>query len=100
MFSITAGLVNGAVHTIPFLLVAKYHEKGVLKNSEESSTESRGIGMDCGIVGSMMFVGLFTMSLSVGSIITLIGSTSAICYTAGFFSFLAAFTALFVTYVD
>lgn len=100
LFSITAGLVNGAVHTIPFLLVAQYHEKGVLQKKDGKSTEVRGIGMDCGVVGSMMFVGLFTMSLTVGKVIAIAKTTSAVCYTASFFSFLSAITAVFVTYTD
>lgn len=56
--------------------------------------------MDCGIVGSMLFVGLFTMSLSVGPIVDVFGTTSAICYTAAFFSLLSSFAACFVTYAD
>lgn len=56
--------------------------------------------MDCGVVGSMMFVGLFTMSLTVGKVIAIAKTTSAVCYTASFFSFLSAITAVFVTYTD
>lgn len=100
MFSITAGIVNGTTHTIPFLLVAQYHEKGILRKGKSGALETRGIGMDCGIVGSMLFVGLFTMSLSVGPIVDVFGTTSAICYTAAFFSFLSSFAAFFVTYTD
>lgn len=98
LFSITAGTVNGTVHTIPFLLVAQYHEKGIFHNA--AGKPARGIGMDCGIVGSMMFVGLFAMSLSVGPIIDLFHSTAATCYIASFFSFLAAIAAGFAVYTD
>lgn len=60
----------------------------------------RGLGTDCGIVGSMLFVAQFTMSLSIGSFITLIDSVSAVLYAASFFSFLAAVSGCFVVYMD
>lgn len=60
----------------------------------------RGLGTDCGIVGSMMFVAQFIMSLSIGSFITLIGDTAAVLYAASFFSLLAAVSACYVVYMD
>lgn len=111
VFSITAGIVYATVFTIPFLLVAQYHSKGTFKikkadnnNAPEKSEPvdefERGLGTDCGIVGSMMFVAQFTMSLSIGSLITWVGSVSAVLYAASFFSLLAAISGCYVVYMD
>ena len=111
VFSTTAGVVYATLFTIPFMLVANYHAKGSFKQKSVESTENpesaaadplfeRGLGTDCGIVGSMLFVAQFTMSLSIGSFITWIDSTAAILYAASFFSFLAAISACFVVYMD
>lgn len=112
LFSTTAGVVYATLFTIPFLLVAQYHGKGTFKvkkpennNVPEKSDEpvvefERGLGTDCGIVGSMMFVAQFTMSLSIGSLITMVHSVAAVLYAASFFSFLAAISGCFVVYMD
>lgn len=112
LFSTTAGVVYATIFTIPFLLVAQYHGKGTFKvkrpennnvpeKVEEQPIEfERGLGTDCGIVGSMMFVAQFTMSLSIGSFITLLDSVSAVLYAASFFSFLAAISSCYVVYMD
>lgn len=108
----TAGVVYATLFTIPFLLVAQYHGKGFFKvkkpenNNEPEKVETpevefeRGLGTDCGIVGSMMFVAQFTMSLSIGSLITLLDSVSAVLYASSFFSFLAAISGCYVVYMD
>lgn len=112
LFSTTAGVVYGSLFTIPFLLVAQYHAKGTFKvkrpennnvpeKSEPPVVEfDRGLGTDCGIVGSMMFVAQFTMSLSIGSIITMLESVAAVLYAASFFSFLAAISGCYIVYMD
>jgi len=107
VFSTTAGVVYATLFTIPFMLVAQYHSKQTFKvrNPDSEKAEStevfeRGLGTDCGIVGSMLFVAQFTMSLSIGSFITFIDSTAAVLYAASFFSFLAAISACFVVYMD
>jgi solute carrier family 45, member 1/2/4 len=110
VFSTTAGVVYATLFTIPFMLVAQYHMKGSFKNrtadseaaekTEPAPAFERGLGTDCGIVGSMLFVAQFTMSLSIGSFITLIDSTAAVLYAASFFSFLAAISGCYVVYMD
>jgi solute carrier family 45, member 1/2/4 len=93
--------------------VSAYHAKGTFKNKGQETTTSstekiepaivepeRGLGLDCGIVGSCLFVAQFTMSLSIGSFISLLGSTTAIIYAASFFSLLSAISACFVVYMD
>jgi solute carrier family 45, member 1/2/4 len=112
VFSTSAGVIYATLFTIPYLLVAQYHGKGTFKAKKPENNNSpekveaptveleRGLGTDCGIVGSMMFVAQFVMSLSIGSLITLIGDTAAVLYAASFFSLLAAISACFVVYMD
>uniref|UniRef100_A0A336M2T8 CSON000978 protein n=1 Tax=Culicoides sonorensis TaxID=179676 RepID=A0A336M2T8_CULSO len=100
LLSITGGVIYATLFTFPFLLVARYHEKGsVRKGQEIPSKVKRGLGTDIAIVGSMLFVGQFTVSLSVGYFVTLLGSTTAIMFAASGFAFLAALSALKVVYM-
>lgn len=69
------------------------------KGQEIPSKVKRGLGTDIAIVGSMLFVGQFTVSLSVGYFVTFLGSTTAIMYAASGFAFLAALSALKVVYM-
>lgn len=92
--------------------MAQYHAKGTFKNKSQDPTSStekieppppeieRGLGLDCGIVGSCLFVAQFTMSLSIGPFITLLDSTSAIMYAASFFSLCSAISSCFIVYMD
>lgn len=108
----SGGIVYATLFTIPFLLVAQYHGKGTFKIKrpdtnnipEKSETQviefERGLGTDCGIVGSMMFVAQFTMSLSIGTLIWLLGSVAAVLYAASFFSLLGAISGCYVIYMD
>ncbi|CRK98794.1 CLUMA_CG012011, isoform A [Clunio marinus] len=109
VFSSAAGIVYATLFNIPFLLVAQYHGKGTFKIKRVDSSPDtaeppvefeRGLGTDCGIVGSMLFVAQFTMSLSIGSFITLIDSVAAVLYAASFFSLLAAISGCYVVYMD
>lgn len=104
------GIVYATLFTIPFLLVGQYHAKGTYRTKSTDTTNStekiepieveRGLGLDCGIVGSCLFVAQFTMSLSIGSFISLLDSTAATMYAASFFSLCAAISASFVVYLD
>ncbi|XP_063701955.1 proton-associated sugar transporter A-like isoform X2 [Culicoides brevitarsis] len=102
ILSITGGVIYATLFTFPFLLVARYHEKGsfkVRKGQEVPSEGKRGLGTDIAIVGSMLFVGQFTVSLTVGYFVTFLGSTTAIMYAASGFAFLAAISALKIVYM-
>lgn len=62
--------------------------------------QSRGLGTDIAIISSMVFVGQLIVSLSMGSLITALGSTSATLYAASGAGILAALSALNVLYLD
>lgn len=108
VFSCSAGIMYSTLFTMPYLIVAHYHETDTY--SEEDRTKSsqekadagliRGIGTDVGIVSSMVFLAQFILSLSMGSIISAAGTTTAVIVAASVLSFCGSCSALFVTYLD
>lgn len=61
--------------------------------------QTRGLGTDVAIISSMVFIAQIIVSLSVGPLVSWMGTTSAILYVSTFLSFLAAIAAMFVLYV-
>lgn len=55
---------------------------------------------DIAVVGGMIFVAQIIVSLGMGSLIELLGTTAAVIYTAGTCSFLAALASTQVVYMD
>ena len=80
----------------------QYSEEDRNKTPEEKSDAGliRGIGTDVGIVSSMVFLAQFILSLSMGSIISSAGTTTAVVVAASVLSFCGSMSALFVTYLD
>jgi len=102
ILSTTGGVIYATQFTFPFILVARYHSKGCFrmqKGQEILSTENRGLATDIAIVGSMLFVAQFTVSLSIGTFIEWIGSTTAVMFAASIFAALASISALKVQYM-
>lgn len=108
-FSWSAGIMYSTLFTMPYLIVAHYHETDCyseedFNQSEEEKREEeklvRGIGTDVGIVSSMVFLAQFILSLSMGSIIRMVSSTTAVIVAASVLSFCGAVSASFVTYLD
>lgn len=60
---------------------------------------TRGLGTDVAVISSMMFVAQIIVSLTIGQLIKLIG-TSAVIYAASFFSTCAALMASRVLYMS
>ena len=84
------------------LLNFQYSEEDRTKTSQEKAEAGliRGIGTDVGIVSSMVFLAQFILSLSVGSIISMAGTTTAVIVVASVLSFCGSVSAYFVTYLD
>lgn len=61
--------------------------------------KTRGLGTDVAVISSMMFVAQIIISLTIGSLIAMIG-TSAVIYAASFFSVCAAIMATQVLYMN
>ena len=87
---------------IPTFLFLQYSEGDRKKTLEEKSADGliRGIGTDVGIVSSMVFLAQFILSLTMGSIIRAVESTTAVIVSASVLSVCGSISASFVTYLD
>lgn len=105
VFSATGGIVYALLFTMPFLLLGQYHAKGQFKTastdgSKDQPERKRGLATDISVVGGMIFVAQIIVSLSIGSFISLLGSTTAVIYAAGGCSLLASLSASQLVYMD
>ncbi|XP_059607914.1 proton-associated sugar transporter A-like isoform X2 [Phlebotomus argentipes] len=105
LLSIFAGINFAIIFTIPFILIAQYHSTDTFKRNHDdpvAKTElhHRGLGTDIAIVNSSLFLAQIFVSLAIGCLVNLVGSTSAVMYSAGVFSLLAAIVANKVLYLD
>ncbi|TRY68433.1 hypothetical protein TCAL_01367 [Tigriopus californicus] len=101
LFSWSAGVMYSTLFTMPYLLVAHYHETNMFGPTPENPEEPvRGIGTDVGIVSCMVFLAQFLLSLSMGSVIESYGTTVVVVIAASILSFCGAVTANFVTYLE
>ncbi|XP_055908140.1 proton-associated sugar transporter A [Eupeodes corollae] len=104
LFSWTAGVMYSTLFTMPYLLVAHYHAKGTFEldydGSPKLGTEVRGLGTDIAIVSSMVFLAQFILSICMGTIVTISGTTTAVVSMASFLSFCGAIAATQVMYLD
>ncbi|XP_070072328.1 proton-associated sugar transporter A isoform X2 [Drosophila takahashii] len=60
----------------------------------------RGLGTDIAIISSMVFLAQFILSLCMGTIIKMSGTTTAVISTASFLSFCGALSATRIMYLD
>jgi len=101
LFSWSAGVMYSTLFTMPYLIVAHYHETNTYSEGEPSEeSQVRGIGTDVGIVSCMVFLAQFILSLTMGSIIAAFHSTTVVVIAASVLSFCGAISACFVTYLD
>lgn len=129
VFSWSAGIMYSTLFTMPYLLVAHYHEtdsiqcedswflkqiRALLRSIQEDKKsreagepeqlfyqdQVRGIGTDIAIVSCMVFLAQFILSLCMGTIVAKAGSTVAVVVMASILSFCGAVSANFVTYMD
>lgn len=104
LFSWTAGVMYSTLFTMPYLLVAHYHAKGTFEldydGSPKLGTEVRGLGTDIAIVSSMVFLAQFILSICMGTIVTISGTTTAVVSMASFLSLCGALAATQVMYLD
>jgi len=129
VFSWSAGIMYSTLFTMPYLLVAHYHEtdsiqcedswflrqiRALLRSIQEDKKsreagepeqlfyqdQVRGIGTDIAIVSCMVFLAQFILSLCMGTIVAKAGSTVAVVVMASILSFCGAVSANFVTYME
>lgn len=68
--------------------------------TREGSAHIRGLGTDVALVSSMVFLAQFILSLSMGSIISSVGSTTAVIVSAAVLSFCGSMASSQVMYLD
>uniref|UniRef100_A0A8D9E3H4 Membrane-associated transporter protein n=1 Tax=Cacopsylla melanoneura TaxID=428564 RepID=A0A8D9E3H4_9HEMI len=104
VFSWCAGVMYSTLFTMPYLIVAHYHACNVFEISLEGesivSTQIRGLGTDLAIVQAMVFLAQFCLSLCLGTIISLAGTTTVVVVVASVLAFCGALTAQRVLYLD
>lgn len=82
---------------ILFLLIFQFSEN--VCGKEPDDHQVRGLGTDVAVVSSMVFVAQFILSLCMGTIVSLSGTTSAVVYTASFLAFCASAVATQIVYL-
>lgn len=121
VFSWAAGVMYSTLFTMPYLLVAHYHSSGVVgiqdfshpfikkiyfqfevdeHGSRKLGIEHRGLGTDVAIVSSMVFLAQFILSICMGTIVSLSGTTTAVVAVAAFLALCGAIAATQVMYLD
>lgn len=64
------------------------------------SSNARGLGTDIAVVSSMVFLAQFILSICMGTIVRLSGTTTAVVGMASFLSFCGAIAATKIMYLD
>ncbi|BFF91731.1 proton-associated sugar transporter A [Drosophila madeirensis] len=104
LFSWTAGVMYSTLFTMPYLLVAHYHYLSTFELDENGQAKHgsgvRGLGTDIAIISSMVFLAQFILSICMGTIIKISGTTTAVIYTASFLSLCGALSATKIMYLD
>ncbi|CAA9999623.1 unnamed protein product [Nesidiocoris tenuis] len=99
VFSLNAGVMYSTLFTMPYLILANYHSKKIF-NAEAEENFQRGLGTDVAVVSSMVFVAQFTLSLCLGSIVSVASTTTVVVYISSFFGFCASLAASRIMYLD
>ncbi|XP_066149513.1 membrane-associated transporter protein [Euwallacea fornicatus] len=104
VFSGTAGVMYSTLFTMPYLIVAHYHARGVFEVNQEGqgqiTHQIRGLGTDVAIVSSMVFLAQFILSMCMGTIVSLSGTTTAVVSVATALAFFGSISATKVMYLD
>ncbi|XP_049305957.1 proton-associated sugar transporter A isoform X1 [Bactrocera dorsalis] len=104
VFSWTAGVMYSTLFTMPYLLVAHYHSMGTFEldgtGTPHLSSNTRGLGTDIAVVSSMVFLAQFILSICMGTIVRISGTTTAVVGMASFLSFCGAIAATKIMYLD
>uniref|UniRef100_A0A336M410 CSON011274 protein n=1 Tax=Culicoides sonorensis TaxID=179676 RepID=A0A336M410_CULSO len=103
LFSWTAGVMYSTLFTMPYLLVAAYHDKGVFSITDDGvaqTSQVRGLGTDVAIVSSMVFLAQFILSMGMGTVVSVTGTTTAVVSVASFLAFCGAISASQIMYLD
>ncbi|PSN44819.1 hypothetical protein C0J52_17172 [Blattella germanica] len=104
VFSAAAGIMYSTLFTMPYLLVAHYHETGVFSVTNEGEakqeTQLRGLGTDVAIVSSMVFLAQFTLSMCMGLLVSYFETTTTVVCVSAVLCLCGAISATQVMYLD
>ncbi|XP_058794845.1 proton-associated sugar transporter A isoform X2 [Phymastichus coffea] len=104
IFSWTAGVMYSTLFTMPYLLIAHYHASGTFEVTAEGEAIHaegvRGLGTDVAIVSSMVFLAQFMLSCCLGTIVRIVGSTTAVVCVASTLAACGALSATQIMYLD
>lgn len=104
VFSATAGVMYSTLFTMPYLLVAHYHETGIFSETDEGEAKQeaqlRGLGTDVAIVSSMVFLAQFLLSMCMGSLVSYFGTTTTVVCVAAVLCVFGAISATQVMYLE
>ncbi|KAH9498719.1 hypothetical protein Btru_004669 [Bulinus truncatus] len=103
LLSPAAGIMYATLFTMPYLLVAHYHTRGLFSHGDVALNQRkqvRGLGTDVAIVSSMVFLAQFILSVIMGTVVTAVDSTVAVIITSAILSFLGSLIATQITYLD
>ncbi|XP_044727133.1 proton-associated sugar transporter A [Chrysoperla carnea] len=104
LFSWSAGVMYSTLFTMPYLLIAHYHAYGTFEIDENGQasmgSQVRGLGTDIAVVSSMVFLAQFILSMCMGTIVALSGTTTAVVVVACTLSLFGALAATQVMYLD
>lgn len=100
IFSWAAGVMYSTLFTMPYLLVAHYHSTNKFESTENVNKRPRGLGTDVALVGSMVFLAQFILSLVIGSVVSLVGTTTVYVLASAILSMCGSLSATQVLYLD
>ncbi|XP_026477698.1 proton-associated sugar transporter A-like [Ctenocephalides felis] len=99
-----AGIMYSTLFTMPYLLIAKYHDKNAFETNEQGEPietgQKRGLGTDIALAGSMVFIAQLVLSLCVGFLVNLAGTTTIVIAAASVLASCGAIFAANIMFLD
>ncbi|XP_007437783.1 membrane-associated transporter protein-like, partial [Python bivittatus] len=95
------GVMSSTLYTVPFNLVANYHNEELSQNHNEAADTSRGKGIDCAALTCMVQLAQIVVGVGLGLLVSAAGSVVVVVVSALAVALLGScFVALFVRYID
>uniref|UniRef100_H2YY27 Major facilitator superfamily (MFS) profile domain-containing protein n=1 Tax=Ciona savignyi TaxID=51511 RepID=H2YY27_CIOSA len=86
------GIMSATLYTVPYLLVAQYHEN---YKHWKGTPQERGIGTDCALVTCMIQLAQIITGLGIGALVNLTGTVTVTVITASIVALLGTLWAAF-----
>uniref|UniRef100_H2Y2P9 Membrane-associated transporter protein n=1 Tax=Ciona intestinalis TaxID=7719 RepID=H2Y2P9_CIOIN len=90
------GIMSATLYTVPYLLVAQYHEE---YKQWKGTSKERGIGTDCALITCMIQLAQIITGLGIGALVNIVDTVTVTVITASIVAFLGMlWAAFFVKY--